>query len=1137
MLNAQSNLNSIEVRDTFRVNLENSYKLRSTNIIPFSESILIGERKISGNDYIFNYRLSRFSLNDSLQYSIFDTIIVTYQTVLLELQKVYKRRTLITRYDDRYPDSIQVIKTESSPLTTEAIFGKDIRRSGSLIRGFTVGTNKDFSVNSGLRLQLSGKLADDIEIVAALTDENTPIQPEGNTERLEELDKVFIEIRHPNAIGTFGDFELNESNGEFGRLNRKLQGLKGQFNYSGYGGTAAFASSRGKFNTNQINGDDGNQGPYRLSGINNEQDIIVIAGSEKVFLDGEELKRGENNDYVIEYANGEVTFTPNRLITSASRITIDFEYTDRQFQRNFLGVNFNGKLFDDKFSFGINFFREADDENSPIDISISDAEKDILSVAGDDRNKAVRDGAVLAEPDSLGRIIGSYAKIDTLIEGNDFTYYLYRPGDPGSEYNVTFSFVGFGEGDYIRESIGRFRFVGIGEGSYLPVRFIPLAESRQVGNVVMNAEVVKGLNLSLELAGSIWDRNNFSDLDDDDNSGFARNVQVSFNRKGIDVGAVVIPELALSIRDRFVDSRFVSLDRFNSIEFERDYNSAASGIGNEVLREASFMIKPADKINLNTSYGFLKKGERFSSDRLWSELNVSKYNNVTAAYKYDNVKTTALNTSSSWNKQNGFLKYAFGYFVPGIEFLYENREDKTGSLDSLTAGSLRYREISPTFDVAELGGLNLSAKYSVREESFPVDGKLTKESDAKTQSYSIQYRGIKQVTSDLSISFRDKKFTQTFKERGSLDNETVLIKSQTRFNVLKQFLGGNVFYEASTQKTARLEKVFIRVQQGQGNYIYLGDLNENGIADEEEFEPTLFEGDYILSTVPTDELFPIIDLKLNARFKLDFEKVITGKTFLANVLKPLSTETTFRVEEKSKTEKTSDIYLLNFSKFLNDSTTIRGFNIFQQDLNLFNNSNAFSIRFRFLERNNINQFSNGIEKGFFNERSLRLKFRLVKEINNQTDIVLRNEDVLAPSNLNRSRKINGTDISTDFSYHPFKSVEVGFRFKVGETIDNFPEQATEITSNSQLLRFTLSFAGRGRLRIEGERDELTGKNTFNTIPFEITRGKVIGKNYLWRLNFDYRITTNLQTSLAYNGRKQGAGDVIHTLRAEARAFF
>jgi hypothetical protein len=221
-------------------------------------------------------------------------------------------------------DTLQVIQSERGGFTPDAIFGSNMEKSGTLVRGFTVGTTKDFTLNSGLRLQLSGNLSEDIEIVAALTDENTPIQPEGNTERLEELDKVFIQIKHPLASAIFGDYQLTRRTGEFGYLDRKLQGLTGEFNYESYNVFTALAASKGKFTTNNIRGIEGVQGPYRLSGINNERDIIIIAGTEKVFIDGVEMKRGEGNDYTIEYGNAQLTFTPQRLITSASRITIDF---------------------------------------------------------------------------------------------------------------------------------------------------------------------------------------------------------------------------------------------------------------------------------------------------------------------------------------------------------------------------------------------------------------------------------------------------------------------------------------------------------------------------------------------------------------------------------------------------------------------------------------------------------------------------------------------------------------------------------------------------------------------------------------------------------------------------------------------
>ncbi|MFN3695489.1 MAG: hypothetical protein ACK4UV_10810, partial [Ignavibacterium sp.] len=402
------------------------------------------------------------------------------------------------KFDEQTGDTLQTIRTEINPFSPENIFGSGIQKSGTIVRGFTVGTTKDFSLNSGLRLQLSGKLSDDIEIVAALTDENTPIQPEGNTERLEELDKVFIQVRHPNAIGTFGDYQLKQRYGEFGVIDRKLQGLMGEFIYENTTAFVSIASSRGKFNTNNFNGQDGVQGPYRLNGINNERDIIIIAGTEKVFLDGIEMKRGENNDYTIEYSNATITFTPNRLITSASRISVDFEYTDRQYSRNFFGAGVSSSFFKNKFNFGFEYLREGDNQDAPIDISLTEQDKEILSQDGDDRNKAVKSGVRLAEPDSLGIVRGIYTKVDTTINGELFSYYIYNPGDSLSFYNVSFSFVGEGKGDYVRESLGVYRFVGIGRGGYLPIIFIPVPQLKQLGAITLSANIFENLEFNLD---------------------------------------------------------------------------------------------------------------------------------------------------------------------------------------------------------------------------------------------------------------------------------------------------------------------------------------------------------------------------------------------------------------------------------------------------------------------------------------------------------------------------------------------------------------------------------------------------------------------------------------------------------------
>ncbi len=1135
----QNKYNTVTVTDSIPINFENSYSISGVAIIPFSETITLRDSVLKRfTDYQFLYATASFTLSDTLPYSLFDTLLVTYQGVNLSLQKEYKKRSLVIRYNEKYGDTVRVVEVEGSGFTPESIFGEGMQKSGTLIRGFTVGTTKDFSLNSGLRLQLSGRLSENIEIVAALSDQNTPIQPEGNTERLEEIDKVFIQVKHPNAVGTFGDYQLSNRNGEFGVINRKLQGLMGSFKISDFTGYGAIATSRGKFNTNNFNGLDGVQGPYQLTGLNGEKFIIVIAGTEKVYLDGIEMKRGQNNDYIIEYANATITFTPKKLITNASRIAVDFEYTDRRYSRNFLGSGITANFFNDKLKFGIQYLQEGDDPNAPVDILLSEEDKRIISEAGDDPVKAFKSGVSLAEEDSLGVRKGIYQAVDTLINNEPFTYYIYNPGDSLAIYNVSFSYIAEGSGDYAREALGNFRFVGIGQGAYLPVILLPIPQLKQIGNVTASYSPLEKVHIDLEYSGSLWDKNRFSDLNDGDNYGYATKIALRIDPSEVKIGSINLGKIGFSYKDRFINKKFTSTDRFNEVEFNRDYNTSGSPEKeDEQFREVRLNLIPVDELNLTTSAGFLRRGENFKSDRFNNIIKFSDNKKYNLNYNFDFVNTKNLSRLSRWIRQSGDVNYILWKLKPGFNFLAENKKDQQSSKDSLLSGSLEYYELNPYIELIDLEGLKFSAKYSHRDDYLPLNGLMVKEAIAKAQIYDLAYRGIKEVNTSLNFAIRDKKFTDPFKEKGLLDTEQILIRSQSKFNFWEPVLNGDLFYEVSTQKQAKLEKVFIKVEQGTGNYRYLGDLNGNGVADESEFEPTLYDGDYIIVTIPSDELFPVIDFKTNTRWKIKYADIFSRNSLPGAILKPLSSETVWRIEEVTREEDLSKIYLMQFSFFQKEGVTIRGSNFLQQDLFINENQQELSFRFRYAQRFSMNEFNTGNEKGYNRERSVRIKFRMVKELSNQTDFVNLKDNVTAPEASTRSRIVTNNNITSDFSYRPERNIEVGFKFKVGKSEDNLPETPTVIDLNSQVIRFNLSFAGTGRLRFEVERTELNANTTENFIPFEILSGNQLGKNYFWRLNFDYRLASFLQTTISYDGRAQGGGRVIHTARAEARAYF
>src|SRR5690606_24004944 len=177
---------------------------------------------------------------------------------------------------------------------------------GSLVRGIRFGNNQSASVQSSLDLQLTGNLTEEIGINAVISDNNVPIQADGYTQQLQEFDKVYVELFNKNSKVRAGHIDLVQDKDFFGNFTQKVTGLQigTELTHANDSKTrieVAGSTTRGEFATRKIIGQNGNQGPYRLSGNNNEIFIIIVSASERVYLDGVLLTRGENNDYVINY--------------------------------------------------------------------------------------------------------------------------------------------------------------------------------------------------------------------------------------------------------------------------------------------------------------------------------------------------------------------------------------------------------------------------------------------------------------------------------------------------------------------------------------------------------------------------------------------------------------------------------------------------------------------------------------------------------------------------------------------------------------------------------------------------------------------------------------------------------------------
>jgi hypothetical protein len=1114
-------------------------------IITQSDSLVLDSSRVlvRGSDYLIDYRRGTITLDTALVGTLFEDrssmhrLAVYYRNLPYRFPDVYYRRKLTVRKDATGADSVRVSRARSS-FNVDDIFGSNLQKSGSIVRGFTVGSNRDLSLNSGLRMQLSGKISSDIDITASLTDENTPIQPEGTTQTLQEFDKVFVEMRATDFAATLGDFNLEFADGEFARLNRKLQGARGRADYRlGFSqGTVTFSGAvpRGKYNTSQFQGLEGVQGPYRLTGKNNEREIIVIAGTERVYVNGEQQTRGETNDYTIDYTTGEVTFTPRRLITAASRIVIDFEYSDRQYSRSLIAAQTSSRFLEDKGKLMFSYFREADDPNSPIDFSLNDSLKAILASAGGDRSKAVVSGVTQVDSNGL------YVRIDSVLAGGEpVTSYRFDPGNPNARYTVAFSFVGSGNGDYSRLRAGEFTWRGPGGGDYLPVRFIPLPQAAEMLDVGLDVTPARDLRLTGEFARSAFDANRLSALDDANSGGHALNFTLAYAPKDVSIGGSNIGNFDLRLKERYVDSRFIPLDRINDIEFNRKWGFDA-GTGNEELQEAQLKYSPVSSVALGGGYGKITRGSSLRSVRNEGTLQLKGEGLPLVSYSIESVrsKETPTDVQSSWLRHKGSAEHSLSGLIPTFRFENENRLIQSITTTASKDGSFKFNVLAPGLRIESLGRLLLASEFEWRNDDAFTNNSVVPQSRSFTQAYAAKLTEWNYVSSTLDVTLRDRRFTPPFKQLGNSDIQTVLVKSQSRYTPFSRAVDTDVLYQVTTERSSRLERVFVRVAQGTGNYRYLGDLNGNGLADESEFELTRFDGDFVAITVPSDELFPVIDLRTSARIRLTPRILIPDpEGIFEGVLSALSTESYIRVEEKSTEPDLKQIYLLHMSRFQNDSTTIAGTTMFTQDINVFEGKPAFSARVRYSQRKGLNRFSTGIERNHARERSIRLRWQLVTELSNQVDYSNKIDRVTSEQTSNRVRDISGNSFGYDLSYRPEQNLELGIKFEVAQFTDRTPVPQQQADINTQSLRIIYAFQGAGQARMETSREEVRLGGASDTFPFELTGGRVVGKTWIWRMGFDYRVTNFIQATLTYDGRSEGGRLPVHTARAEVRAFF
>ena len=346
-------------------------------ILPNSERITEagGKVLVRGVDYQIDFYLGKITLAEwdaTTASNLSYTLTISYRTLPFAIKQVYKRdlygaespQTDIPR--ELLPESEESERLTGQPFGESGVASpgdgtSQLEVSGSQTFGISVGSGRGVTPNQELRVNVEGKASENIGVLAMLSDQDLPIQPEGTTENIQDIDQKLIRITHPNMRGTLGDFEGSLGPSEFIFFPRALEGVQveGDFKWIDFH-IIPSAIPKGQSTSLVLQGEEG-RSEYRLTV--DGQYVIVKAGSEIVWLNGERMRRGENNDYVIrEYGDPIVEFNSKHLITSNDVIRVDFEYIpeERAYQQNLYGLSSIFTLPGERVSFGASYAVETD---------------------------------------------------------------------------------------------------------------------------------------------------------------------------------------------------------------------------------------------------------------------------------------------------------------------------------------------------------------------------------------------------------------------------------------------------------------------------------------------------------------------------------------------------------------------------------------------------------------------------------------------------------------------------------------------------------------------------------------------------------------------------------------------------------
>ncbi len=1073
---------------------------------------------------------------------------VDFQKSILTFQPGFRPADTLTLRYLKYPEYLTKkysIYDDSRVVSREAnqtIYGSSrdpirkfvpfdgLNTSGSITRGITIGNNQNAVVNSNLDLQITGRISSNVTLKASIQDSNIPLQEGGYSQKLDEFDQIFIELAGEKWSVRAGDLFLENRTSRFLNFSKKVQGLSGNYTFGDESAkTNIFASAalvRGQYARSSFVGQEGNQGPYKLRGPNNELYVLVISGSERVFVNGILLKRGESNDYVIDYNAGEIIFTSLFPVTSEMRINVEYQYSERSYTRfvTYAGVSHQRE----KWSIGGNVYSENDVKNQPLQQNLSEEQVQVLADAGDDRDEMT---APSAFEDSYSENKILYRKI--LVNGVEVFEYSTDP--MAVLYNVRFSLVGQNQGNYqLANTVANGRIYqyvspvnGIPSGNYEPITRLTPPSKIQVATVFGNYNPSEKTIVDFEVGLSNNDVNLFSSADDNDNIGTAGNINVKqriLSKKwNVDSFA----------NYQFIQSNFRTVERLFAIEFDRDWN-LVNPIGSQslLISGVNATLAGTDSTFRGTArYQFEKLdfSQNFTGSRHVAEAHFKSRN-----WTIDN-SSSYLNSDSDLSSSDFLRSYSLAKLHVwrnwiGAVLRHEDNRQKSKETGELSLLSQRFTEVGGFIGRGDSTRVYVELGYLNRSNDSIQNGMLNRVNTSDT--YYLKSKLIQTQKSSLSVfvNYRNLKYDDNVREDENSLNSRVLY-NDSYFNQLIQI---TTAYETSSGQVPQQEFTYLEVEPGQGVYTW-NDYNSNGVQELEEFEVAPFPdlAKYVRIFLPNQ-----IFLKTHQN---KFSQSVTfnpaqwqNSTGIKKLISYFHNQTSFLVDRKIERSNSN----FNLNPFSTSDENLLALNSsFRNSLFYNRGKQDHSVTYNYLQNRARNLLSVGSQESRNFAHQLQYTHLIKKHWLVTMGANFFGTSAESESFISRNYKIEGYQAMPKLSYLFNKNSAWDIFYEYQHKQNTIGDQ--EVLDQTR-LGTSFTYAGERKISINGEfsyyKNKFSG-DQMSAVAFQMLEGLQPGENLTWQLLLQKNLTEFLDINLNYQGRKSETSDAIHTGSVQLRAFF